>query len=62
MICMTAFDPFGALAENPSQLVLQRFLQETNDPHLYTQILPTSFAQAGAAITHILMPSLELLL
>jgi pyroglutamyl-peptidase len=50
---LTAFDPFGGLAANPSERLLQAVAPQLADGDL-TVVLPTSYARAWAAIGEVL--------
>jgi pyroglutamyl-peptidase len=48
-VLLTGFEPFGAIAVNPSQRIIEHFQAQRRDD-LITRILPTEYQRAGECI------------
>jgi pyroglutamyl-peptidase len=51
---LTGFVPFGDVAVNPSQLIVQQIAQRREFPELLTAVLPVEFAVAGDCIRQLI--------
>jgi pyroglutamyl-peptidase len=53
-ILLTGFVPFGDIAINPSQLIVEKIAERGRFSELCTEILPVEFATAGEAIRRLI--------
>lgn len=53
MILVTGFEPFGGVATNPTQIIVER-LQRLNSTEVTAQVLPTAYRRGADVMTELL--------
>lgn len=53
-IVLTGFMPFGGMAVNPSQLIVENIAAQSRYAHLVTEILPVEYDNAGRRIRELI--------
>ena len=56
-ILLTGFTPFGTVAVNPSQLIVECIAERGRFPDLVTEILPVEYVRAGARLRQLIHES-----